>query len=273
MKDKAGLISLLKTSGGILMVLSLLMIVASHLQNVRDFETVVLLFIFICGACMLNYELFLLQRGKTHALALSSFVFGLMAFSIPGAPINAGVLTDFLAWLFSLVSFISGVSFLIMNKRRTGELKGNSAAITSVCITLPLLLLLFLNLFIPHPEEFYFRGKDYYYEGKYDLAIKEYSEAIRQFGDERFPDAHYERGLAYAKRGSFEDAISDYNKYIKSLFVEGDPNYVKAYLSRAEAYFYKHEYERSWDDVHRVEALGYAVNPDFISALKKASGK
>jgi hypothetical protein len=32
------------------------------------------------------------------------------------------------------------------------------------------------------------------------------------------------------------------------------------------------KYDKAWDDVHKVEALGGAVHPGFLEAFKKTSG-
>lgn len=76
------------------------------------------------------------------------------------------------------------------------------------------------------------------------------------------------RGLAYALSDRYDQAISDFNKAIAL-----DPNFDKAYNNRGVVYFYHKEYNKAWADVHRAEKLGYVVNPKFLEALKKASGR
>ena len=46
-----------------------------------------------------------------------------------------------------------------------------------------------------------------------------------------------------------------------------------AYFSRAVAYFYKKEYEEAWADVYRAQNLEYKVSPEFLKALRQASGR
>ena len=63
---------------------------------------------------------------------------------------------------------------------------------------------------------------------------------------------------------------------IISVFSEAikrDSNYAGAYYNRAKAYFYKNEFDKSWQDVHKAESLGYKFNADFLELLKRASGK
>ena len=51
------------------------------------------------------------------------------------------------------------------------------------------------------------------------------------------------------------------------------PNDAEAYNNRGVVYYRIKEYDKAWLDVHKVEGLGYAVNPEFINAFKKASGR
>jgi len=260
---------LLRIFGGLLMFSGFSLIMAANLQAVENFQTLPHLFIFICGSCVLNFELFVFQKEKTHILALLSFVFALTDFSIFGAPISLGVLTRPLAWFFALASSIFGVSFVIMNKRKANALRGNSAAFTGISISMALLLVLSVPFFY-NPQKHYDQGMDYYYAGKYDQAIKEYDEAIKE--EPQFIDAYYRRGLAYAKKGNYEDAISDYNRKIQSFF-RSDPSNAEVYLARAEAYFYKHEYDKAWEDVYKAQALNYQVDLEFLQKLRRASGR
>ena len=55
--------------------------------------------------------------------------------------------------------------------------------------------------------------------------------------------------------------------------IQNNPNYAGAYYNRAIAYFYKNNYDKSWQDVRRAESLGYKFNTNFLEALKKASGR
>jgi hypothetical protein len=56
-----------------------------------------------------------------------------------------------------------------------------------------------------------------------------------------------------------------------SEVLKKDPNYPGAYYNRAIAYYYKKDYERSWQDVHKAESLGYVFSANFIKSLQKAS--
>ncbi|MDD5116024.1 MAG: tetratricopeptide repeat protein [Candidatus Omnitrophica bacterium] len=58
--------------------------------------------------------------------------------------------------------------------------------------------------------------------------------------------------------------------------IKNKPDYAGAYYNRAAAYFHKKEYDKSWQDIHKAEALGIKVDSKFlelVEKLKKASGR
>jgi tetratricopeptide (TPR) repeat protein len=58
--------------------------------------------------------------------------------------------------------------------------------------------------------------------------------------------------------------------------IKKNPNYAGAYYNRAAAYFHKNNYDKSWQDIHKAEALGINVDSKFtelVEKLKKASGR
>lgn len=65
-----------------------------------------------------------------------------------------------------------------------------------------------------------------------------------------------------------DNIISVFSEAIKK-----NPKYAGAYYNRAVAYFYKTDYDKSWQDVHKAESLGFKFNPDFIESLKEVSGR
>ena len=52
-----------------------------------------------------------------------------------------------------------------------------------------------------------------------------------------------------------------------------NPNLKEACYNRGVTYYMIKEYDLAWADVHKVEELGYTVNPEFLKELKKASGR
>ena len=110
------------------------------------------------------------------------------------------------------------------------------------------------------------RGLAYIKQGDPSQAFSDFNRAIQI--DPHLALAYYNRGLAYQKQGNLNQAISDYNRAIQI-----NPNYVQAYNNRTVVYFLNREYDKSWEDVHKVEKLGGKVHPEFLEELKKASGR
>ena len=50
------------------------------------------------------------------------------------------------------------------------------------------------------------------------------------------------------------------------------PNQPGIYYNRAVAYYYKKEYDKSWDDVRQFQKLSGAIDPVFLKKLEVASG-
>ncbi len=144
------------------------------------------------------------------------------------------------------------------------------------------------------------RGFDYFKKNDLERAIDDFNKAIEI--DPKYAEAYNNRGIVYGKKNDLERAIDDFNKaiaiypgyakaynsrgiaYFKkgglgqavsdfSKAIEIDPGYAAAYHNRAAAYLEKKQYDEAWADALRSEALGYAVNPEFLESLKKASGR
>ena len=107
-------------------------------------------------------------------------------------------------------------------------------------------------------------GSIYIRQGNFTQAMSDYNKAIGM--NPNYAGVYTHRGVVYAKQGNFTQAISDFTKAI-----EINPKYAEAYYNRAGTYYQLRKYGNAWVDVHKAEELGYAVNPGFISALKKAS--
>ena len=119
----------------------------------------------------------------------------------------------------------------------------------------------------PNESDIYYnRGIAYEEQGNIQQAVSDYTKVIAINPNDA--DAHYNRGTVYFQQGKFVQAISDYNKAIAI-----NPNSFKTYRTRAVAYYLAKKYDNAWIDVHKAEALGGAVHPGFLDALKKASGR
>ena len=73
--------------------------------------------------------------------------------------------------------------------------------------------------------------------------------------------SYYNRGSNYMNRGEYDQAILCFDKTIKI-----QPKF-------APAYYQKKEYDKAWEDVHKAESMEFQVPPDFLKALRDASGR
>ena len=104
-------------------------------------------------------------------------------------------------------------------------------------------------------EEYFDKGYDYDKEGEYQLAIDNYTKAIRI--DPDYAIAYLFRGNAYHALGNYEDAISDYTMSIRI-----DPNYADAYYKRGIANYSKENYKDAIADYTKV----IRISPEGINA-------
>jgi len=74
--------------------------------------------------------------------------------------------------------------------------------------------------------------------------------------------------LSQQEKANLGETIAIFTKEIKNK-----PQYFGAYYNRAIVYYFNQEYDKSWQDVRRAQALGGKFKPEFIEALRKASGR
>ena len=98
----------------------------------------------------------------------------------------------------------------------------------------------------------YYKGEDYYNDGKYQLAIDEFTTAIRLNAD--YTDAYIGRGAAYYELHRYENAISDYTKAIQL-----DPDYADAYIGRGAAYNELYRFQNAISDYTKA----IQIDPDY----------
>lgn len=77
---------------------------------------------------------------------------------------------------------------------------------------------------------------------------------------------YYRMGLAYLEKKEFEQAVLLLNKSI-----EINPKYAEAYFSRGRGYYFRGEYDRSWEDIKKARELGYNVPAEFLNDLRRVS--
>jgi tetratricopeptide (TPR) repeat protein len=83
-----------------------------------------------------------------------------------------------------------------------------------------------------------------------------------------YAEIYNDRGNAYLSEGQYAAAISDFDKAL-----EMKQDLPETYKSRAKAHYYAKEYDAAWADAQACEKLGGRMEPDFISALSRDSGR
>ena len=82
-------------------------------------------------------------------------------------------------------------------------------------------------------KEYFNKAEDYAANGKYQLAIDNYTKCLKlDLDDANKASAYNNRGLAYRDLGNYTAAIADYNSALKI-----NPDYASAYNNRGNAYY------------------------------------
>ena len=107
------------------------------------------------------------------------------------------------------------------------------------------------------PEEFIIRGTVFAEEGQFDLAVRDFTEALRLRPD--YDAAYYNRGLTYVKMERYVEGIQDFTATIAIA-----PTHQGAYVQRAFAYILLGRDDEAEADVLRAIELG--VDEDELRA-------
>ena len=99
-------------------------------------------------------------------------------------------------------------------------------------------------------DAFYDSGKLYHIDVQQELAIQDYTEAIRL--DPQYAIAYYTRGYAYYDLGQYERAIQDYDEAIRL-----NPQYANAYYNRGGSYEALGKTKEAERDFQIAKKLGY----------------
>jgi len=65
----------------------------------------------------------------------------------------------------------------------------------------------------------------------------------------------------------YDQAISDFSEALAI-----DPNLAEAYISRGRAYYFKGDYDKSWEDTKKAQDLGSQIPSEFLDDLRRAFG-
>jgi len=75
--------------------------------------------------------------------------------------------------------------------------------------------------------------------------------------------AWYARGVAYTYMKDYDKAIRDYSEAIRL-----NPSYAQAYNNRAVAYYMKKDIARAQEDMRKLQAMGYPVDPLMLKLVR-----
>jgi len=113
------------------------------------------------------------------------------------------------------------------------------------------------------------RANVYITKGEFDSAMNDLQKALAI--DPSNGNVLHDLGKISIGKRDFDSAIAYFNKSIavsSTLAKDG-----QSYNDRAVAYFYKKDYDKCWEDIHKAMQLGYKIHPQFLAELKKASGR
>lgn len=102
------------------------------------------------------------------------------------------------------------------------------------------------------------KGNSYYDEGRYDAAIKEFSEAIKL--NPAFSNAYYYLANAHNQKGDYDAAIANYTQAIKL-----DSSFTNAYFNRGLTYQQKKNLDLALDDYSQAIKLNPNLEPAYIN--------
>ena len=107
---------------------------------------------------------------------------------------------------------------------------------------------------------YYNRGNEYFRLKEDEMAIRDYSEALRIYPG--YADAAYNRGLVFYSNGSYTDAIRDF-----SATIVLQPDNPDAWLNRADAFRAAGKYEEALQDLDHL----ILVHPDKFAYFNRGA--
>ena len=99
------------------------------------------------------------------------------------------------------------------------------------------------------------RGLAYAAKGNYDLALADYTIAIKSSAI--YAETYLNQGIVYYAKGNYDLALADFNQAIKM-----NPNFAQAYNNRGAVYYAKGNYDPAITDY--TQAIN--LNPNFAEA-------
>jgi tetratricopeptide (TPR) repeat protein len=135
-----------------------------------------------------------------------------------------------------------------------------------IFVLIGVVFLAVFSVYADTAEEYFHRGLADSKQHNFGQAIIDFTKSIEI--NPNYANAYVNRGNAYDYQGNFSQAILDYTKAS-----EINPKDADIYYNRALAYFDQKNFAKAWEDVHKAKSLGAKIDPRFLEALKKASGR
>jgi lipoprotein NlpI len=110
---------------------------------------------------------------------------------------------------------------------------------------------------IEQAKNYYNRGYEYDEKSDYDLAISDYTGALKI--DPTYTKAYFNRGLAFVHKGDYDRGIADYNQAIKL-----NPKDPEVFNNRGNAYDDRGDYDLAIADYNQTISL----NPKYALAYR-----
>jgi len=113
-------------------------------------------------------------------------------------------------------------------------------------------------------KDFYQRGEDFYYKGKFDDAIADFKKATEL--DLKYADAYCEMGVSYMEKSDWDTAIATFNKCLQI-----DSNHPKANYAVAVSYARKPQpdVKVAREYFEKAKKLGFMYPQWFEDFLKR----
>lgn len=102
--------------------------------------------------------------------------------------------------------------------------------------------------------------------GHYDQALQAFDQALKLKPND--PALITYKGIVYYARGNNAKAMQFFEEAIKL-----NPNFARAYYQRGMVYQAQEKYSQAIPDLEKAKSLGYGVDPDFISLMKRKAAE
>jgi len=114
----------------------------------------------------------------------------------------------------------------------------------------------------PNADTYFSRGAVYQEKKEYELALEDYRQALNFQAD--YVRAFHNSGTAYRSLGKFDSAIESFNRVL-----EIDERLSITYYNRSQVFALKNDYLKALEDALKARSLGYQVDVKYIQGLNQ----